>query len=216
MKVYIVTAGDYSYYHIEKVFTSPVMAQMYADLDDDRRVEEFPVDNVKIDSAQKLLVNVVYDFAEDKIESLTQVKYEWNAYDPKIGDDWCTTFKFSVLVTGRLFQDIAQHGMQSKLLLKIARDKFSAELDRHQTTKVLLLDRKRRQKEEYDLRYGRHPMCTTSSDTGNPFEKICTQEVADKLDEMYKNGEALPDAMTLIKMIRESRDKHDKDGVIDG
>lgn len=208
MKAYVVTAGEYSYYHIDKIFTDPVQAQMYANLDDDRRVEEYPVDDVKLDSAKKLLVNVVYDFGKDEIESMTQVEHEWNAYDPKIGDDWYTTFRFSVVVTGRLFQDIAKDGMQSRMLLKIARDKFSAELDRHQTTKRLLLDRKRQQKEEYDRRWSMYPMYTTASPTSNPLEQVCTQEVSDKLDEMYKNGEQLPDVLTLMKMIRESREKN--------
>ena len=36
MKVYIVTSGCYSDYHIEKVFTDPEQARLYALLDPDR------------------------------------------------------------------------------------------------------------------------------------------------------------------------------------
>ena len=208
MKAYIVTAGDYSAYHIEKVFTDPVQAQMYANLDADMQVEEFPVDDVQITDSQTLKVNVVYDFDKDEITSMVKVDYEWNEYDPEIAGSWYTTFHFCAMLSGKLFQDVAQNGMRSTMLLKVARDKFYTELDKTDQTKRTLLDKKHKMKEAYERQYSRYPMYKTSLETSNPVEAICTQEVSDKLDEMYKNGEPLPDVMTLVKMIKESREKN--------
>ena len=49
MKVYIVTDGDYSDYHIEAVFTDEKTAYKYAALHNCSRIEQYDTDNVAID-----------------------------------------------------------------------------------------------------------------------------------------------------------------------
>lgn len=51
-KVYVVTAGEYSDYHIEKVFSSKRLANLYSMLDSDRHVETYDVDDVDVDTGK--------------------------------------------------------------------------------------------------------------------------------------------------------------------
>ena len=60
MKVYIVTAGEYSDYHIEAVFTSKERAEAFAALDDDRGVDEEETDPVGWEGPPGLLPFKVY------------------------------------------------------------------------------------------------------------------------------------------------------------
>lgn len=50
MKVYIVTDGDYSDYHIEAVFTDKEKAEMYAALHCKDNVEEYDADVIEFDA----------------------------------------------------------------------------------------------------------------------------------------------------------------------
>lgn len=199
MKIYVVTSGEYSDYHIEAVFTNYHLATQYANLDSDREIEEYEADSIQINDPE-LFYCIEYDFEKDKIVSLGPGR----ARDTEIYE-YQPIMRFSVRMNDRLFDDIREHGCQSELLLKISRDKLAQELEKLQLSKNALIDRIYRSRNHY---FNRYSLATTSLDTQtNPFEKVATQEVTDQINAMYENGEQLPDAFTLMKMIRESRQK---------
>ena len=70
MKVYIVTSGKYSDYHICQVFSTRLMAQQYIDIlgfnnDDKMWVEEYEVNKVSIEPPKSM--NVSGYFEEDEL-----------------------------------------------------------------------------------------------------------------------------------------------------
>lgn len=58
-KVFIVTAGEYSDYHIDAVFTDENMANQYANLDSDRNVEEYETDIESVEADPNKLIYCV-------------------------------------------------------------------------------------------------------------------------------------------------------------
>lgn len=58
MKVYIVTEGSYSDYHIEEVFTNKEQAELYCAIHEDCRIEEYEADECKIDGKAEDLKSI--------------------------------------------------------------------------------------------------------------------------------------------------------------
>lgn len=201
MRVYVVTSGEYSAYHIEKVFTDREQAQMYANLNSDRYVEEYSTDDTNIDDINKYYAYIIYNYEKDRIESIT----EWDEYEEDyemISQGYRAYFEFVVLVSGRLLVEIAEHGTQSEMLLQIAKDRFYRKLDEICKTRKMLLD-------ELNARR-KKSFITVEKPRFRKLEDMVPQEVQDKLDEMYRNGEKLPDILTLSKMVREYRKGKEK------
>lgn len=76
MKVYVVTEGDYSDYHIEAIFTEKEQAEKYIALHTSRcyydwNIEEWEVDATHIDGEVKMLYRYSADFRRDN------ERYRW-------------------------------------------------------------------------------------------------------------------------------------------
>ncbi len=68
-KAYIVTAGEYSDYRIEGVFTDKKLAEFFAVKDNDYRIEEYTADNIKLLSEERLYgVKVYVGKSEGKVK----------------------------------------------------------------------------------------------------------------------------------------------------
>ena len=83
MKVYVVTAGSYSDYHIEKVFTDKAKAAEYAEwLCGSNPIEEYDTeDDLVVNKYYKILVSMrVYDFKSDSPKVLILKECEANFY----------------------------------------------------------------------------------------------------------------------------------------
>ena len=195
MKVYVVTAGCYSDYHIEKVFTNREQARLFALLDPDREVETYETDKVAIDVPEKTLIAVKcwIRWGSLQVHSIKLAKRELVPYV-----DEYDYFYFTVsLSNGKLYRSIITKGKDSKLLNKMACDMFAVYCYEHDISKEDILKKN-------NLRYERgivHPV------SDNPVEKIISKELTDKINEMYEKGEPLPDFMTLLQMEREIKNK---------
>lgn len=67
MKIYIVTEGEYSDYHIEEVFSTYEQAEKYVALQNDTHeiwreyyIEEYDVDDCKIESKEPIYYHYIY------------------------------------------------------------------------------------------------------------------------------------------------------------
>ena len=75
MKVYVVTSGDYSDYHVERIFTTQKLAQAFTDehrLNED--VEEYEIN----DTAPKLVVDFVVRMFRDGTVECSWPNREWD------------------------------------------------------------------------------------------------------------------------------------------
>lgn len=122
MKVYIVTAGRYSDYHIKAVFTDEEKARKYANFSSDRYIETYETDEA-FDSPERIIV--WYVPSDNSIRSMESVFYEMEDYC--YGDQ----FGFEAEVSERLREDIEKNGTNSPLLLKIAQDRLAQFKARH-------------------------------------------------------------------------------------
>ena len=98
------------------MFTSKREAKAYANLDSDRKVEEFEPKKIETGS----YVNVWYDPSTNLITTICT--------GDDSHDDTYTVFKsfcFSVSLSGNLRKDIEEHGKDSPLLYKIAQDRWA-------------------------------------------------------------------------------------------
>ena len=122
MKVYIVTSGCYSDYHIEAVFTDKEKAKRYANFNSDRGIETYETDKA-FNSPERIMV--WYVPGDNSIRSMESIFYETEDYC--YGDQ----FGFETEVSERLREDIEKNGTNSPLLLKIAQDRFAQFKARH-------------------------------------------------------------------------------------
>ena len=117
MKIYIVTSGCYSDYHIVAVFTKEKQARMYANLDSERNVEEYDAD--EIDVEQPITERVRYDPVSNRIAYIDPIDFPMT--DMIRGNQYL----FNVKISGRVMEDVADYGKDSPLLLKIAQDRWA-------------------------------------------------------------------------------------------
>jgi len=160
MKVFVVTAGDYSNYHIERIFADREQARLYALQDQNREVEEYAVDsNNTITKKQYVLVR--YDYQYNKLRDLMMCKKPVVPHIYKAS--WFDCFEFTVDTDNtRLYKSIVRYGIRSGLLSKIVYDKFADYLYEHGTTREELIRKldeecKRHRNLEHD-----YPFATSS------------------------------------------------------
>lgn len=130
MKVYVVTAGCYSDYHIEAVFTDPVMANAFANINSEREVEEYEADSVKMAEAG-IKARIRYSPKKNEIESIDTGDYVQERWRP--GHD---TYEYNSLfvyrkLSSRTLQDVMSYGKKSPILLKILQDAWAAYKNEH-------------------------------------------------------------------------------------
>lgn len=135
-QVYVVTSGDYSDYRIEKVFSSRDTAYMYSLLDPDRRVEEYDVDDMDLNVARDYL-RVSYDYKHNDIREMTLCGEQ---IVPNISTGWMKPFVFTLPMSDdRIYKNILRYGKNSKVILKIAQDKFAEYCYEHNTSREELI-----------------------------------------------------------------------------
>lgn len=117
MKIYIVTAGCYSNYHIESVFTDRKKAKKYANLNSDRTIETYETQDNSIISPTH--IKAWYKPNDNCILCIEDSNYVMEDY--WYGD----RFGFTATLSDRLTEDIEMKGEKSPLLLKIAQDRWA-------------------------------------------------------------------------------------------
>lgn len=158
MKVYVVTAGDYSDYHIEKIFSDRESARLYAMMDADREVEEYEVDDVGIDNTMRYVL-IRYDIRNNTILELTLCK---SPQVPHMEEDCYPFFLFTLnLSNSKLYASIIRYGKCSGMIKKITADKFVEYLYEHGMSREELI-RKLDESRRSSLNY---PMYTTTVHT---------------------------------------------------
>ena len=213
MKVYVVTAGDYSDYHIEAIFTNETIANQFANLDSDRNVEEYEVDVESVEAdPNKLVYLVSYNFETDKIETLCLTAGRDRS------DDYIyehqNVFVFYVSPSETLNNSVRMFGMHSDWLKRIAQDRFYMYCDAHETSRQELLEQRKKRDEEFEKRY---PMYTTSLRTDgdglfNPYFSA-DGRMPQLMKKYVEEHGVYPDMETLKKLydeqVREVKDEHD-------
>lgn len=192
-KVYVVTAGEYSDYHIEKVFSSKASAIMYSMLDEDRQVETYEVDNVDVD-VNKPLIKVTYNFGW--MNCIWNLEFTSKEIKPhiKVGGYPEYSFVFTMDFSNkRIHQAVMRSGKNSKLIEKAARDKLAEYLYEHGTTKEEIV---KKHKEEQAKRFG-WPIASSSS--------VVNEDVAKQLKQLISEGQPLPDLAGLHDMIAQTK-----------
>ena len=121
MKVYVVTAGCYSDYHIEAVFTDPDMAKAFANIDSDREVEEYDADSVKIAEAG-IKARIWYDPKHNEINGIDTGDYVQEIWRPRPDEYMYRGLCVYRKLSARMLKDVQMHGKKSPLLLKVMQD----------------------------------------------------------------------------------------------
>ena len=193
MKVFVVTAGDYSDYHIEKIFSDREQARLYALRDRDRRVEEYTVDT-QCTMIKKKYVLIRYDYYSNKMIDMIMCSKPVKPHTDHTG--WFSCFEFTVDTDNeRLYKSIVRYGSRSGLLAKIVHDKFAEYLYEHETTREEM-KRKLDEKHEKECQnYG--GLFYTSSFYTRPV--IINQDLTCFADEYFKNHGVYPPIEELTK-----------------
>ena len=186
-RVYVVTSGDYSDYHIEQIFSSREKAHLYSLLDPDRCVEEYYMDDIELKATHKyLLVSYDYRYGHNHEFMLRNTPLK-----PRISKEWRNNFEFTIpMDNDRIYKNIVRYGKHSKVILKIAQDKFAEYLYEHNTSKEELI-------RKLDKKYNRIPygFASTSSDFTLPDwrpQLEVNKRVATVLKQMIVDGKPLP------------------------
>lgn len=124
MKVYVVTSGCYSDYHIEAVFTDKKTAYAFANIHTDREVEEYDADSVKIATAP-MKAKILYDPEANEIASICTDDYVQERLWPKPDQLEYGHFVAYRELSDRALKDIQKNGKKSSLLLKAMQDAWS-------------------------------------------------------------------------------------------
>ena len=199
-KVYVVTSGEYSDYHIEKIFSDRESARLYAMMDADREVEEYEVDSIGIDNTMRYIL-VKYDYKYNDIRELTLCNHP---EIPHIEDDWYEYFQYTLdLSNSRLYASIMRYGKRSGMIKKITDDKFTQYLYEHGTSREELI----RKHDEKHAPTGYYQMYTTTAHTdavSNYFTEYLNKRVAE--------GLPLPSLPELQCMVDNARKDMESDG----
>ena len=211
MKVYVVTSGEYSDYHIDAIFTKEFKANIYANLNSDRRVEIYDADSESIMfNPKKNVYRVVYDIVEDKITSMYPTTDDYNEED-YVSDISMKDFYLYVYPSKRMFEDMSAHAWSSNLLLKVVRDRFAKYCAEHETSREELIREKHKREADFYRNIGIES--TASSISWKPFaEADANCKVI--LDDLIKSGVKLPTSKDLHGMyhaiVKEVIKKHDE------
>ena len=209
MKIYVVTEGHYSDYHIEQVFTDKKRARAYANLYPERHLETYVADrvSVKYEKQEKHGLYVAYDFKNNKIDSYSFGELE--GIPDSVDSSWAhPIFRFEVEASERLYYDIAEHhGYKSPLLLKIAQDRFASYCYENFKNADEILREKEAEKERWMLAHT--PLWMASSSSVSAANTI-NADINRILKQKIENEEPLPDAGKLTKMIFDMKNNVDK------
>ena len=193
-RVYVVTDGEYSDYHIEKIFTDPVKARLYQMLQcpNDGKVEVYDLDEVDITIDSRWIrvkYNVKYDYIE-KIE-VSDAGYK-EIIEYKYGNVFYT---YAVNLTNkRLYNSVIKCGSDSKMLLKIIRDRFAQRAYELDSSKEELLKESKEFYKKQNPDWYKYERYTTSLYTSQPNPENI--RVNEHLHELIKNGQKLPEDLT--------------------
>ena len=198
-RVYVVTSGEYSDYRIEKIFSDGKKAHMYSLLDPDRRVEEYVVDDIDFKINRDHL-RVEYNYRQNWIYEMT---LRGESLTPGISDSWNNAFVFTIpLSDNRIYSNLLRYGKNSKVILKVAQDKFAEYCYEHNTSRDEIIRKQDEQKQQ--LLNNRYPFATTSVDFSfDPWleaSKIVTAVMNDKC----ANNEPLPDADAMQELYNDT------------
>lgn len=219
MKIYVVTAGEYSDYHIEKVFSDKHQAHMYSLLESDRRVEQYELDDVTIKTNKKF-IKVTYYFKWQHVEKVELCSKE---IKPMIDRKYGSYFEFTLpLSDKKLYSNIMRYGKNCGLIQKITRDKFMQYLYEHETTVEELIRKQNEKWEKQNNPY--YFLASTSSDTCGPnmhdppFNPYYYADA--RMPDIMKqyadeHDGAFPDMLTLAKMyadqVADVKEEHEKE-----
>jgi hypothetical protein len=186
-RVYIVTSGDYSDYRIEKVFSNRSKAHIYSLLDQDRRVEEYDVDDLELNVVSDYLF-VSYDYKYNDILELTlcgeQVK-------PRISEGWRNPFEFTLsLSDDRIYRNLMRYGKNSKVILKIAQDKFAEYCYERNTSREELI--RERDGKYYNPNSAFYSTSSSFDNSAYRQRLVVNERVATALKQMIVDGKQLP------------------------
>lgn len=155
MKVYIITAGNYSDYHICAVFTNEISARKYANLCSERKVEVYEADSIDVSEKGKKFC-IYYDYENNKITDI----YLYHSEKEDSVAEWGNyNFVFTLENSDKIRNEIGEYGKQSTLLLKIAQDRFSAYLAEKDMNYFEFQEWKKKKKKQRS----NYPMYTTAS-----------------------------------------------------
>lgn len=211
MKVYVVTEGCYSDYHIMKIFSDPVKAHMFSMLGDEweeRRVETFEIEEGELNIKQEY-VRIIYNYCYDEIDA---VLLEKESYKPQLVNKDYYQFTFTVpLSNERLFNNIKMYGKNCKLIRKITEDTFAQYCYEHSTSKEELIEK---QKKKFR---GPNYMFYTSTSVLDDLThlKEAEERVTAALKQMAINKEMFPEIDVVQKMyddaLQEVKQEHEQD-----
>ena len=191
-RVYVVTDGEYSDYHIEKVFTDPVKARLYQMLQcpNDGKVEAYDLDEVAI-TIDNRWIHVKYNVKYDYIEKIEVSDAGYNEIiEYKYGNVFYT---YAVNLTNkRLYNSVIKCGSDSKMLLKITRDRFAQKAYELNSSKEELLKESKELYKKQNPDWYKFERTSLYVPQPNP-ENI---RVNEQLHELIKNGQELPEDIT--------------------
>ena len=142
MKIYVVTEGEYSSYHIEAVFTDREKAFAYAILDPYRNVEEYTADQTDVSVDMNKWLLVVYDV---KLQYIKYISFSTDEVAPDMSSNTGNCFEFTIpLSNKRVYESIVKNWIRSKVLKKIAEDTLAQYLYGLGISREELLRRQRR------------------------------------------------------------------------
>ena len=209
-KVYIVTQGDYSDYHIEKVFKDIEKARLYALAHSDREVEVYEIDDDEIETG-KNLITVEYNFNENRIHN---IQFSSKPCLPYVDNEWWPCFKFQVSITNkRIYASIIRSGAKSRILLRIAQEKFATYLYEHgiskeQLNKQIEEDRKKKFGSQYHI-------FTTSADISLQTPIIIAAENTNAIiRKIMADGNPAPPYEEVARIYIEEKAKAESEGEV--
>lgn len=209
MKVYVVTEGEYSSYHIEAIFTDEDKAWKCAMLQPYRQVEEYEVDSVDVSGEPVAWFEIDYDFKEDSIRTI-EFAYKDKPDEIIVSQIPCW-FEFNIRNTVKTFKDFVawREWKCPPVFLKIARDRFAKYMYEQGKSREELIEQSKKDCEEY-VRKRKEKIqnspyivhYTTSSATERNPVNIKVEGV---LNELIKEGSPLPSYGDLVGMILQAR-----------
>lgn len=121
-KVYVVTAGDYSDYHICFVTFDKSKAEGFVKINenDDPRIEEYVPVEFDCDEGKESFLLITYLPKENRISEIY-------VFEEMPFKDRCYSDKFQIFINmhGRVGKDLLEKGNDSDLALKVCQDRYA-------------------------------------------------------------------------------------------
>ena len=192
MKVFVVTAGEYSDYHIEKIFTDRIKAHLYSLMGreyEHRQVEEYELDEIDVD-VQSRYLRIVYDYNRNRIEEV--LIHECEIKPRRVLDDWYR-IEFTIPLTNeKVYKNVCRYGKDSGLIKRITEDTFAKYLYENDLSREELIQKEHDRinhnavKHQYVF-YTTSAVTQTISNSESRQKLITFEDVVDLLVEVKKN-----------------------------